>query len=155
MTGLSLGIDLGTSGVRTAVIDTDGTVLSSVKTTHLPQDADHIDAAKWWTAVKTCITLQGKAMSDLGHDMRAIAHVGVDGTSGTMVLPDAALNPVTPALMYDSAGFVAEAAVIDKHAPAVHITKGANSALGRALRLQSYDSTNRAVHLLQQADLIV
>jgi len=154
MTGLSLGIDLGTSGVRTAVLDEAGTVLSSVKTAHLPQDSNCIDAAKWWTAVQNCIALQDAALSALGHDMRSIERVGVDGTSGTMVLTDANLRPVTPALMYDSAGFVAEAAEIDKHAPAVHITRGTNSALARALCLQAQDTANAAVHLLHQADLI-
>jgi len=155
MTGLSLGIDLGTSGVRTAVIDAAGVVLSSVKTAHLPQEADNIDAKEWWTAVQTCIALQGQALAELGFDLQDVARVGVDGTSGTMVLTDVQLRPVTPALMYDSAGFVAEAAEIDKHAPTVHITKGTNSALGRALRLQSHDTENRAAHLLHQADLII
>lgn len=155
MTGLSLGIDLGTSGVRTAVLDPDGMVLSSVKTTHLPQDAANIDASKWWTAVKNCIALQAQALKEVGFDLDAIERIGVDGTSGTMVLTDAALRPVTPALMYDSSGFTAEAAEIDKHAPTVHITKGTNSALARALRLQAHDTENAAVHLLHQADLII
>lgn len=155
MTGLSLGIDLGTSGVRTAVLDPNGVLLSSVKTTHLPQDAANIDATKWWTAVQNCIALQGQALTALGLDMHAVERIGVDGTSGTMVLTDAALRPVTPALMYDSSGFDAEAAEIEKHAPAVHITKGSNSALARALRLQANDTENAAVHLLHQADLII
>ena len=155
MTGLSLGIDLGTSGVRTAVLDAKGAVLSSVRTTHLPQDPDNIDATKWWTAVKNCLALQRLALAELGLDLRAVERVGVDGTSGTMVLTDAALRPVTPALMYDSSGFVVEAAVIDDHAPAVHIAKGTNSALARALRLQSHDNSNVAEQLLHQADLII
>ncbi len=155
MTGLSLGIDLGTSGVRTAVLDPDGIVLSSAKTAHLPQDTDNIDASKWWTAVKNCIILQGRALAEMGLDIRAVERVGVDGTSGTIVLTDAALRPVTPALMYDSAGFFAEAAEIEKHAPQVHITQGTNSALARALRLQAFDIENAAVHLLHQADLII
>ena len=31
MTGLALGIDLGTSGVRSAVVDAEGTVLSTAR----------------------------------------------------------------------------------------------------------------------------
>ena len=152
---LSLGIDLGTSGVRTAVIDTSGNVLSSVKTTHLPQNEDAIDATKWWVTVQDCIKAQGAALKQVGYDLSDVARIGVDGTSGTMVLTDAALQPVTPALMYNSAGFTAEAERIAQHAPDVHITKGSNSALGRALRLQSFDPDNRAKHLLHQADFII
>ncbi|MEJ8561993.1 FGGY-family carbohydrate kinase [Yoonia sp. GPGPB17] len=151
---LSMGIDLGTSGVRTAVIDASGTVLSSVKTKHLPQAPAAIDASKWWMTVQNCIIEQAKALKAAGHNIANVGRIGVDGTSGTMVLTDAALNPVTPALMYNSAGFTAEAAEIAKHAPATHITKGSNSALGRALRLQTNDPENRAAHLLHQADFV-
>ncbi len=154
MTSLTLGIDLGTSGVRTAVLDQNGTVLSSVKTSHLPQETNEIDATKWWIAVKNCIVLQSEALNTIGRDLMDVRRIGVDGTSGTMVLTDAALRPVTPALMYDSSGFAAEAAQIAKHAPKVHITKGSNSALARALRLLSLDAQSKAVHLLHQADLI-
>ncbi|EBA13996.1 FGGY-family carbohydrate kinase [Roseobacter sp. CCS2] len=156
MTGhLSLGIDVGTSGVRTAVIDAGGRVLSTVKTTHLPQKPNDIDASKWWTTVQDCITAQGKALKDAGYSLLEVSRIGVDGTSGTMVLTDDTLHPVTPALMYNSAGFTAEAADIAKHAPATHITKGSNSALARALRLQTFDADSQATHLLHQADFII
>ncbi|PJI84410.1 sugar (pentulose or hexulose) kinase [Yoonia maricola] len=156
MTGrLSLGIDLGTSGVRTAVIDAAGHVLSTVKTTHLPQQPDAIDASKWWQTVQDCIKAQANALKDVGHNIADVRHIGVDGTSGTMVLTDATLRPVTPALMYNSSGFTDEAAEIAKYAPDIHITKGSNSALARALRLQAHDAESRATYLLHQADFIV
>jgi sugar (pentulose or hexulose) kinase len=154
MIGLSLGIDVGTSGVRTAVLDETGAVLSSVKTNHLPQETRNIDATKWWLAVKDCIVKQGEALSSLGYDLKAVRRLGVDGTSGSMVLTDAALRPVTAGLMYDSSGFNEEADKIAKYAPDIHITNGSNSALARALRLQAQDLRGDAVHLLHQADLI-
>lgn len=155
MTALSLGIDIGTSGIRTAVVDEAGRVISSARSGHEPQNGDHIDANSWWRAVQSCIGKQNVALREIGRQASDIVRVGVDGTSGTMVLTDADLAPVTGALMYNSSGFDAEAAVIARHAPATHITQGANSALGRALRLQSWDTDSQAQYLLHQADFII
>jgi D-ribulokinase len=95
-----------------------------------------------------------QALRDAGHDPAAIASIAVDGTSGSLVLTDGALMPVTRALMYDDAGFDAEAARIAACAPAPHIARGPGSALARALRLAAEDTDGRAVHLLHQADVI-
>lgn len=154
MTGLSLGIDIGTSGIRTAVLEADGSVLSMARAAHAPQDPDRIDASAWWRAVTDCIATQGAALAELGRDLSEVTRIGVDGTSGSMVLTDARLRPVTRALMYNSAGFDAEAAQIARHAPDAHITRGSNSALARAMRLQAEDGARDAVHLLHQADFI-
>ena len=151
---LSLGIDLGTSGIRTAVVDESGAVLSMARANYGPQDPDRIDAGIWWDGVVDCITNQIKALHEVGLDPMDIARIGVDGTSGSMVLTDANLIPVTRALMYNSAGFDAEAAMIATHAPDPHITRGSGSALGRMMRLQSEDPEVRAKHMLHQADFI-
>ncbi|WP_108482185.1 FGGY-family carbohydrate kinase [Oceaniglobus ichthyenteri] len=151
---LALGIDIGTSGVRTAVLDACGELLCMAAHPHQPQNPTCIDAEKWWETVLACLTDQITALRDLGHDPMQIASIAVDGTSGTMVLTNARLQTVTRALMYDSKGFEAEAALIDPLAPDLHITKGPASALGRALRLQSEDTDKSARHLLHQADFI-
>lgn len=153
MSGLSLGIDIGTSGIRTAVVDGDAQVISSARTVHLPQDPERIDARKWWEAVQTCIKAQAAGLKDVGRSISEVSRIGVDGTSGSMVLTDRNLVPMTRALMYDSHGFDAEAARIATYAPDVHITKGANSALARAMRLQS--ETREDAMLLHQADYII
>lgn len=155
MTGLCLGIDIGTSGIRTAVLDATGALISSARAQHEAQDSATIDANAWWRAVQVCIAAQASALQAIGREMSDVERIGVDGTSGTMVLTDGQINPVTPALMYNSAGFNAEAAIIAKYAPAIHITQGSNSALARALRLQSFDTDNRAHFLLHQADFII
>ena len=149
---LSLGIDVGTSGVRTAVLDGDDAI-SMARAPHPPSDPDQIDANGWWSAVESCLLSQIEALRSKGIDPLKITGIAVDGTSGSMVLTDARLNPVSPALMYNSKGFDAEAAEIAKHAPDVHITKGANSALGRAMRLVSC-ARDTPSHLLHQADFI-
>lgn len=154
MTGLSLGIDLGTSGIRSAVIDVDGAVVATARGAYGPQDPGRIDADTWWEGVVGCLEAQMAALKEAGHDPAQIARIGVDGTSGSMVLTDAALRPVTRALMYNSGGFDAEAHRIAAHAPDPHITRGSNSALARALHLQAEDAEGAAAHLLHQADFI-
>ncbi len=100
---------------------------------------DRRDPEHWWHAVTACLGAQMQALRDSGHDPGTIDAIAVDGTSGSLVLTDAALVPVTRALMYDDAGFDAEAAQIAACAPAPHIARGPSSALARALRLATED----------------
>ena len=150
---LSLGIDIGTSGIRSAVVSPDRTVLSMARADHLSQDPDQVDAELWWDATLTCLREQTRRLRLEGIAPTQIAHISVDGTSGTMVLTDADLVPVSRALMYDSKGFDAEAARIAHVAPDPHITRGQGSALARTLRLIG-ESGPDAQHLLHQADFI-
>ncbi len=152
---LVLGIDIGTSGVRSAVLDETGLVQSMARADHVAQNPERIDAEGWWTAVRNCLAAQVAALRKAGFDATDIRAAAIDGTSGSMVLVDAAIRPVTRALMYNSAGFDAEAAQIARHAPENHITLGSNSALARALRLQAEDNTGAAQTLCHQADFIL
>lgn len=154
MTGLALGIDLGTSGIRSAVVDAGGAVVSTARGEYGHITPDIIDANVWWRGVTDCLTAQIATLKAEGKDPRTITRIGVDGTSGSMVLTDAALAPVTRALMYNSGGFDAEAQRIAALAPDPHITRGSNSALARLLRLCSEDTEGRAAHVLHQADFI-
>ncbi len=149
---LSLGIDVGTSGIRTAVMD-GNTLVSMARADHWQQDPAGINASDWWTAVAACLDKQVNALRDLRVNPKTIAAIAVDGTSGSMILTDAHLNPVSPALMYNSKGFVDEAKRIDTVIEGDHIVKGNNSSLARAMRLISLAYT-RPVHLLHQADFI-
>lgn len=154
MSDLSLGIDLGTSGIRSAVIDAEGTVISMARGTYGHQDPDAIDANVWWTGVEVCLSNQIAALRADDIDPARITRIGVDGTSGSMVLTGANLQPVTRALMYNSGGFHTEAERIAAFAPDPHITRGASSALARALQLQAEDRHQDGAHLLHQADFI-
>lgn len=149
---LRLGIDIGTSGVRTAVLEGD-VLLSSAKAAHPPQPRTHINAHLWWEAVQTCLHTQMNALREIGRDPKEIRGIAVDGTSGSMVLVDGSLKPVSPALMYNSKGFEAEAKLIANCAEEDHITRGTNSALARAMRLVALADA-QPVHLLHQADFI-
>jgi len=149
---LNLGIDIGTSGVRTAVLEEDD-LISTARVGHFPQDPGRVDARTWWDAVRQCLVKQGEALKEQGRDLADVTGVAVDGTSGSMVLTDADLRPVSPALMYNSKGFEAEAKRISEHVSAAHITSGSNSALGRAMRLVAL-SEETPRFLLHQADFI-
>lgn len=155
MNELALGIDLGTSGIRSAVIDKGGEVIATARGGYGPQNPDKIDAQIWWAGVQNCLVMQMTSLRAAGHNPTEIVRIGVDGTSGSMVLMDSALTPVTRALMYNSSGFEKEAAQIAGHAPEPHIARGAGSALARMLRLQSEDTDRHAVHLAHQADFIL
>ncbi|MEO1248297.1 MAG: FGGY-family carbohydrate kinase [Pseudomonadota bacterium] len=155
MGGLSLGIDVGTSGVRTAVVDAAGQVVGTARVPFPAQRSGPVDAEDWWRAVEGCLIRQIAALEASGHNPKEIDRAAIDGTSGTMVLIDADLKPVTQGLMYNSAGFDAEADVIARFAPDNHITRGSNSALARMLRLQSEDPDRRARHVCHQADFVL
>ncbi len=156
MTELALGIDLGTSGVRSAVLDARGVVVSDARASYGPQQTDHRDPEKWWAAVVVCLTAQMASLAKQGYGPDRITRIGVDGTSGSLVLTDAALIPVTRALMYNDAGFTHQADLIAAHAPKAHVANGVGSALARALALALVqdDTGSKAAHLLHQADFI-
>lgn len=154
MTRLALGIDLGTSGVRTAVLDENGNVVSMERGSYGPEAEARRNSERWWSAVENCVSGQVQALRDIGADPRNITSVAVDGTSGSLVLTDASLTPVTRALMYDDSGFEEEAEQIAAVAPDSHVARGPGSALARALRLKAEDTAGRAAHLLHQADFI-
>lgn len=152
---LTLGIDVGTSGIRTAVIDSAGNPVSMARTEHKPQVADAIDAELWWQSVVNCLGLQISTLRDQGLDPSEISGLAVDGTSGTVLLVDERLRPVTRALMYNSSGFESEARNIGRFAPPRHITRGPSSALARILHLLGEDSDDSARHIMHQADFIM
>ena len=100
---LVLGIDLGTSGIRTAVVAANGAVLDSRSQAY---GGDFANPHSWREG---CGNLIRTIPAQLRCQLKALA---VDGTSGSMVLTDGGLNPVSRALMYNSKGFEAEAAKI-------------------------------------------
>ncbi|MFL2801697.1 MAG: FGGY-family carbohydrate kinase [Paracoccaceae bacterium] len=152
---LSLGIDIGTTGVKTATINSDGEVLSISNIKHKIQNSDKIDPSIWWKTVKIAIRSNLIGLNNNGINSFKIKKLAVDGTSGTVLLANEYLQPVTRALMYNSSGFVEEAKIIEKYSPEKHIAKGQNSTLARALKLIKEDKNRKAKYLMHQADFIV
>ena len=137
------------------MIDEDDHLVSMARQAHIDQDGGSIDAESWWVSARDCIRSQSTLLREHGRHPMEISAIVVDGTSGSMVLTDSALQPVTRALLYNSGGFHDEAARISRLAPPSHITRGPSSALARALRLAGEDSDACARHLMHQADFIM
>ena len=68
------------------------------------------DPAVWWHGVLRALQRLGRDF-----DLRRIGRVAVDGTSGTLLLTDAAGHPLTPALMYNDASAASEAQPFEGH----------------------------------------
>lgn len=153
MAGLFLGIDVGTGGVRTCAVDVRGDILGMESATLSPprRDGDAIDQDPelWWHATAAAIGKLGGSI-----DLGCVERVSVDGTSGTLLLIDAAGRPCTPGLMYNDARATTEAARIGSIAPAESGAHGTSSALAKLLHLLGRAEVRDARFAVHQADWI-
>ena len=98
-TGVLLGIDIGTTGVRTALFADDGTLVGDASVA-CPHDAPHpgwaeADPEQWWRAVARALAeLRAKTSLD------GVKCVAVVGQAPTVVLLDAAGAAVRPAVLW-------------------------------------------------------
>ncbi|WGS18132.1 MULTISPECIES: FGGY-family carbohydrate kinase [unclassified Bradyrhizobium] len=153
MTGLFLGIDIGTGGVRACTIDARGDI-QGMESTALPpprQDGNAIDQDPelWWHATVGAMRKLGGKI-----DLARVERISVDGTSGTLLLIDAAGQPRTPGLMYNDARASAEAARILDVSAADSGAHGASSALAKLLHLLSHAERRDVRFAVHQADWI-
>lgn len=143
-----LGIDVGTSGVRTCLIDASEREVGTARTP-LPEPLRNNggveqDPELWWRALtETLDDLAGRC------DLRAVAAIALDATSATVLACDTAGMPLGPALMYNDGRAIAEAARIAATAPAGSAARGPHSGLAKALWLQA---RHPGARLLHQAD---
>ncbi|MCV7193078.1 FGGY family carbohydrate kinase [Mycolicibacterium brumae] len=99
MTGCFLGIDLGTSGLKAALLGTDGAVLA-VATAEYGYESPHpgwaqIDPELWLRAARRAV---GEVLDAAGP--AEVLAIGVDGQMHGLVLVDADGEPVAPALLW-------------------------------------------------------
>ncbi|MGJ4945532.1 FGGY-family carbohydrate kinase [Bradyrhizobium sp. HKCCYLS1011] len=153
MTALFLGIDIGTGGVRACAVDLHGEI-QAIEASPLPsprRDGDAIDQDPelWWQATTSAISALGRKL-----DLKRVERISVDGTSGTLLLIDAAGRPTTHGLMYNDARAAREAARIAEVAPAESGAHGASSALAKLLFLLDRAPLKDAHIAVHQADWI-
>ena len=153
MAGVFLGIDIGTGGVRACAVDAHGGKLG-MESAPLPSPrqsgpAIDQDPELWWDVTAAAIGKLGRKV-----DLQAVERVSVDGTSGTLLLIDAAGRPCTPGLMYNDARATAEAARIAAVAPSDSGAHGASSALAKLLYLSDRGEIRQARLAVHQADWI-
>ncbi|MEM9248903.1 MAG: FGGY-family carbohydrate kinase [Pseudomonadota bacterium] len=151
---IAIGVDLGTSGVRAAALSPERQVLAMTRGAYGAGAEAGSTPEGWWSATQEALRALVAELEARGHSADAITGLSVDGTSGTVLLADAALRPVGRALMYHQSGFDAEAARIADVAPDPHIARGSGSALARVLRLLAEDADGAATQVLHQADYI-
>ena len=145
MRSYSLGIDVGTSGVRAAVIDENANVLAFASTRFSALGGDPRAPATWRRALEATLRRLG-----IDCDLTRIAALAVDGTSGTMIAIDGDGEPIGPARMYDEpCDDPAVLARIEANAPPGSAALGSTSALARVLLMQDRPGVAKVIH---QAD---
>ena len=96
-----LAIDLGTSGVKVALVDRRGQVVAAASaplpTIHLPDGGAEQDPQRWWEEIGACAT---RAMADAGCAPAAVEAVAVTSQYMSIVAVDAAGLPLMNAIMW-------------------------------------------------------
>ena len=115
-----LGIDFGTSGARAAVINLEGQIQAQVRLSLCEQSATEWEQALWELLSQIPLELRQK-----------LGAIAINGTSATVLICDAAGQPLAPPILYnDSRGAVA-LAQIRAIAPANHRVISATSSLAK------------------------
>jgi hypothetical protein len=144
VTAAAIGIDVGTSGARAALVDASGAPLGFGSARLAPEDRRNPES--WWRAVESALAAL-KASADLS-GVRCIA---VDGTSGTLLLLNDAGQPMCEASLYNDPAPEDAVRAIAAAAPAGSAAVGPASPLAKLLAMQGVPGTARLCH---QADWI-
>ncbi len=140
-----LGIDFGTSGARSCVIDAEGAILAEASRDF--GTLDEYERAPIWRDVLWDL------VASLPPAIRSqLSDIALDGTSGTVLACDAELNPSLPALLYNDDRAVDEATLIAQTAPPGHPAAAVTSGLAKILWLKKRLGLTGARLYLNQAD---
>lgn len=138
-----LGIDFGTSGARAIVIDEEARIVSQMR---YP-----------WANVTNWVNCWKDALWDLIEGIsqewrREIGAIAINGTSSTILLTDAAGQPVDAPLLYNDPRGSMMLKDLSSIAPPNHTVLSATSSLAKLLWMQQLPTFNQARYLLHQAD---
>lgn len=144
---VAIGIDIGTSGVRTVALSQEGHLVGFTSTPFADATETRSPAA-WWEGVRLCLTRLASECS-----LSGVRGIAVDGTSGTVLATDNAGAPVGDVLMYnDPCPDASIVARIAQEAPLESPARGANSGLARAVHLSRRAGVS---HVMHQADWVL
>jgi sugar (pentulose or hexulose) kinase len=146
---LYLGIDFGTTGCRSCVIDASARVQAGFAVPLPDPGRQEQDPEIWWDALDTNMARLVTRIPP-----GRVAAIAVDGTSGTLLLCDAGGTPLLPALMYHHAAATAEARRIAGIAPPDCAAHGPTASLAKLLCLLAAPASRTARFALHQADWI-
>lgn len=144
---LVIGIDVGTSGVRSVAMNGSGQVIAHSATLMAEFGEDMRAPVTWRRSLEASLD---QLLAEIpAACVRALA---VDGTSGTLLPVNAEGEPLAKALMYsDQIADQKILAAISAHAPSASAAKGATSGLAKAMAFASVPHLARVIH---QADWI-
>ncbi|MFO0992758.1 MAG: FGGY-family carbohydrate kinase [Hyphomicrobiales bacterium] len=150
MSGLALGIDIGTTGVRIAATERDNTIVAMSDAVIAAPMLDFgrrlQDPQIWWNALEAALHgLLDKI------DRSCVKSIAIDGTSGTILPVAGNGEPLGLASMYDDYAEASDLAQVTAAAPADSAARGGSSPLARALPLQQTTHLSSIIH---QADWI-
>ena len=142
-----LGMDFGTSGARACVIDDD---LAIVWEQHVAYPDRATTQTDWRSALHALLSAVPKNIALHLHGL------AIDATSGTVLLCDAELEPVSPALLYHDSQAQQQAEQLKTIAPEGHIVCSATSGLAKFLWLTQQSEAGiclaSGAYFLHQAD---
>lgn len=112
MPRLLLGIDVGTTGVRAAIVDDRGRVVAEAGDPCPPRmiapGRAEADPEDWWSAVGSVVARVGQCAP-----LAAVEGVGVTGQAPTAVVVDAEGRPLRPALLWLDVRAATQASALD------------------------------------------
>ncbi|NKN31737.1 FGGY-family carbohydrate kinase [Marichromatium bheemlicum] len=149
-----IGLDLGTSGCRAVAIDAAAAPLAEARSA-LPDSTRPAPGRveqhpeDWWQTLTEVLRTLVAALPD--HRPAALA---VAATSPTLLLADAAGDPLGPALMYDDQSAHQAGARIAARAPTNSVARGPGSGLAKLLALHDRLAPTGPYWALHQADWV-
>jgi len=140
-----LGIDFGTSGARSCVIDAEGAIVAEDRRDFGTLE-DYERAGIWREALWDLVASLPPAIRT------QLSDIALDGTSGTVFACDEELSPRHPPLLYNDDRAVEEAALIARTATPGHPAAAVTSGLAKVLWLKKRLGLTGARLYLNQAD---
>jgi D-ribulokinase len=142
---LYLGIDFGTSGARAVAIAENASIQAEVR--YPFEDSPAATMPNCWQ--EALFALVEQMPQELRREIKAIA---INGTSSTVLLVDAAGNPLDPPLLYNDARGSSVLEHLRSIAPPNHTVLSATSSLAKLLWMKQLPSFREARYFLHQAD---
>ena len=139
-----LGLDFGTSGARACVLDETGAIAHEDRIAY--RDAAAQTPEDWRAALHTLLRQLPAAVS------AKLQRIALDATSASVLLCDAELQAVSPALLYHDARAHAQARALKELAPAGHSVCSASSGLAKFLWLTQNTDLENTAYFMHQAD---
>ncbi|MHC0064944.1 FGGY-family carbohydrate kinase [Nostoc sp. UIC 10890] len=143
---LYLGIDFGTSGARGIVIDEEASSIQTEVRYPFQDSGDAVKPSFWQEALFALVEL---IPEELRREIKAIA---INGTSSTVLLVDAAGNPVDAPLLYNDARGSLVIEDLRSIVPPNHTVLSATSSLAKLMWMRQLPAFSEARYFLHQAD---